>query len=186
VKVEKCFVKTVADYKRYKLTSDGISPRGVPGFGRGLVCVDSDEHDEEGHITEDLQLRTKMVEKRLKKLAAAKKDMIAPELYPKRKYRNLVVCWGSTYHIVKEAIRQLSRDDISLLHYSQVYPLHSRTAEYLKKARKVAVVEGNATGQFTKLIKLQTGLDIKERILKYSGLSFTVEEITKALKKIFK
>lgn len=186
VKVEKYFVETLADYKRYELTKNGISPRGIPGFGQGLVCVDSDEHDAEGHITEDLQLRTRMVDKRLRKLESAKKEIIPPGLFPKRKYRNLVVCWGSTYTIVKEAISLLDRDDTSLLHYSQVYPLHQKTADYLTKARKVVSIESNATGQFAKLIKLHTGFDIKDRILKYSGLSFAVEEVADKLKKVLR
>ncbi len=186
VKVEKHFVKTAADYKRYEITKNGISPRGIPGFGKGLVCVDSDEHDIEGHITEDLQLRTKMVDKRLRKLQSAKKDMLPPELYPKRKYRSLVVCWGSTYNIVKEAIALLDRDDTSLLHYSQVYPLHFKTADYLAKARKIISVESNATAQFAKLIKLHTGIDIENRILKYNGLSFAVEEVAEKLKKVLR
>jgi 2-oxoglutarate ferredoxin oxidoreductase subunit alpha len=127
-----------------------------------------------------------MVDKRLRKLASAKKEIVPPELFPKRKYRNLVVCWGSTYPIVKEAIGLLGRDDTSLLHYSQVYPLHPRTANYLTKARKVVAVESNATGQFAKLIKLNTGFDIKNRILKYSGLSFAVEEVADKLKKVLR
>jgi len=186
VKCEKYIVKTAADYKRYEMTENGISPRGVPGFGQGFVCVDSDEHDAEGHITEDLQLRTKMVNKRLRKLESAKTEIVEPELYPNCQYDNLVVCWGSTYHIVKEAITILGRKDTSLLHYSQVYPLHPQTADYLVRARKVVVVEGNATGQFAKLIKLHTGINVKNLILKYSGLSFTVEELTEALKNILK
>jgi 2-oxoglutarate ferredoxin oxidoreductase subunit alpha len=186
VKCEKYIAKTAADYRRYELTESGISPRGVPGFGQGLVCVDSDEHDAEGHITEDLQLRTKMVNKRLRKLESAKTEIVEPELYPNRKYDNLVVCWGSTYHIVKETLAVLGREDTSVLHYSQVYPLHPQTADYLSKAKRVVVVEGNATGQFAKLIKLHTGVDIKDRILKYSGLSFAVEEVAEALKKVLK
>jgi 2-oxoglutarate ferredoxin oxidoreductase subunit alpha len=186
VKCEKYIAKTAADYKRYELTENGISPRGIPGFGQGLVCVDSDEHDAEGHITEDLQLRTRMVDKRLRKLESAKAEIVEPELYPNRKYDNLVVCWGSTYHIVKETLAVLDRKDTSLLHYSQVYPLHPRTADYLSKAKRVVVVEGNATGQFAKLIKLHAGIDVKNRILKYSGLSFAVEEVAEALKKVLK
>ncbi|MBN2019663.1 MAG: 2-oxoacid:acceptor oxidoreductase subunit alpha [Sedimentisphaerales bacterium] len=186
VKVEKYFVKTEADYKRYELVKNGVSPRGIPGFGRGLVCLDSDEHDEYGRITEDLQLRIKMVDKRLKKLESAKKEIIPPELFPKQKYKNLIVCWGSTYHVVKEAISRLDRDDTSLLHYSQVYPLHQKTADLLGKAGKVVVLEGNATGQFAKLIRLNTGIEIENRLLKYNGLGFTVEEVTAGLKKILK
>ncbi len=186
VKVEKYVTETAADYRRYELAENGISPRGVPGFGKGLVCVDSDEHDAEGHITEDLQLRTKMVNKRLRKLKSVEAEIVEPELYPNCEYDNLVVCWGSTYHIVKEAIAVLGRPDTSLLHYSQIYPLHPRTADYLSKAKRVVVVEGNATGQFAKLIKLYTGIDVKNRILKYSGLSFAVEEVADVLKKVLK
>jgi 2-oxoglutarate ferredoxin oxidoreductase subunit alpha len=186
VKIEKYFVKTGADYKRYELTPSGISPRGIPGFGRGLVCLDSDEHDAEGHITEDLKLRTKMVNKRLKKLESAKKEIVPPEVFPNKKYKNLVLCWGSTYTIVKEAICRLGRNDTSLLHYSQVYPLHPRTAGYLDKAKRIVSVESNATGQFAKLIRQNTGRKIENQLLKYSGLSFTVEEVVKGLKKFLK
>lgn len=127
-----------------------------------------------------------MVNKRLKKLESAKAEIVEPELYPNCQYDNLVVCWGSTYHIVKEAIVVLGRRDTSLLHYSQVYPLHPRTADYLSKVKKVVIVEGNATGQFAKLIKLHTGIDIKDRILKYSGLNFAVEEVADSLKNVLK
>ncbi len=186
VKCEKYITETAGDYKRYEMTENDISPRGVPGFGKGLVCVDSDEHDAEGHITEDLQLRTKMVNKRLRKLESIEAEIVEPELYPNCEYDNLIVCWGSTYHIVKEAIAVSGRPDTSLLHYSQVYPLYPQTSDYLSKAKKVVVIEGNATGQFAKLIKLHTGIDVKDRVLKYSGLSFTVEEVAEALEKILK
>ena len=186
VKVEKYVVKTAADYKRYEITPNGISPRGIPGFGKGLVCVDSDEHDVEGHITEDLKLRTRMVDKRLRKLESAKAEIVEPQLYPNCKYKNLVICWGSTYPVIKEAIELLGKSDTSLLHYSQIYPLHPQTADYLSKAKRVVIVEGNATAQFAKLIKLHAGFDIEYKILKYSGLQFSVEEVTAALKKILK
>ncbi|HSQ35053.1 MAG TPA: 2-oxoacid:acceptor oxidoreductase subunit alpha, partial [Candidatus Binatia bacterium] len=80
LRVEKHVVKTAMDYKRFSLTENGISPRGIPGYGSGNVCVDSDEHDEAGHITEDLDLRVRMVDKRLKKFAAIRQDIIAPKL----------------------------------------------------------------------------------------------------------
>jgi 2-oxoglutarate ferredoxin oxidoreductase subunit alpha len=61
------------DYKRYKLTDDGISPRLIPGKCENcLVLVDSDEHDEYGRITESAEVRVNMVEKRLKKTRKAK------------------------------------------------------------------------------------------------------------------
>ena len=62
-------------YKRYRLTEDGISPLTFPGLSDALVKLDSDEHDEEGKITEDLNLRVRMVEKRLKKFELLRKEL---------------------------------------------------------------------------------------------------------------
>jgi 2-oxoglutarate ferredoxin oxidoreductase subunit alpha len=175
-------VRTGKAYKRYDLTESGISPRGIPGFGEGLVSVDSDEHDEEGHITEDLDLRTKMVNKRLKKLDLIKQEIIPPVLLGSENYTTLIVGWGSTYHPIKEAMERLERDDVSFLHFKQIYPLHPTTSDYLKKAQKTVIVENNATSQFGKLIQLSTGIEIQEKILKYNGLPFSVEEVLENLK----
>ncbi|NQT01917.1 MAG: 2-oxoacid:acceptor oxidoreductase subunit alpha, partial [Planctomycetes bacterium] len=181
INIEKHIIKTDVDYKRYKLTDNGISPRGIPGYGKGLVAVDSDEHDEAGHITEDLGLRVEMVDKRLKKFELLKNEAIPPKLVGSEDYKNLIVCWGSTYNVVKEAVKNLGRDDTAFLHFKQVYPLPNETSDYLQKARRIIIIENNATSQFAKLIKLHTGIEIKDRILKYDGLSFYVEELTEKL-----
>jgi 2-oxoglutarate ferredoxin oxidoreductase subunit alpha len=177
-------VKTSKAYKRYELTEDGISPRGIPGFGEGLVGVDSDEHDEEAHITENLDLRKKMVDKRLKKLDSIRKEIVPPELVGEEDYKILITGWGSTYNVVREALQRLGREDISFLHFKQVYPLYEGTKDYLQKAKKNIIIENNATSQFGKLIKLYTGVDIEAKILKYNGLAFSVEEVTAEIQKI--
>jgi 2-oxoglutarate ferredoxin oxidoreductase subunit alpha len=186
LKVESHVVKTQQGYKRYELTEDGLSPRGIPGFGDGLVGVDSDEHDEEAHITEDLELRKRMVEKRLKKLENIKKEVVPPQLIGSRDYKVLVLGWGSTYHVVREALEGLGRKDVSFLHFGQVYPLSEGTKDYLKKAAKTVIIENNATSQFARLVKLSTGMDIEEKILKYNGLPFSVEEVAAGLQRILK
>lgn len=184
VKVQKHVVTTSKGYRRYEITDNGISPRGIPGLGEGLVCVDSDEHDPSGHITEDMDVRVMMVDKRLKKLELLKQQAVSPCLWPEIEYKNLIVCWGSSLNIVKEALASLKRNDTAVLHFTQVHPLHAETTEYLKKADKTIIVESNATSQFSKLIKLETGIDIDQKILKYSGLSFTVEEVAENLRNI--
>jgi 2-oxoglutarate ferredoxin oxidoreductase subunit alpha len=183
-KIERHVVKTTKEYKRYELTADGISPRGIPGYGQGLVAIDSDEHDTEGHITEDLDLRTKMVDKRLSKADAMAGDTIGPELVGPQEYKTLVVGWGSTYNVIKEAIDNLGRNDVALLHFKQVYPLPKETQDFLSKAERTVIIENNATSQFGKLIRIQTGIDIEHKILKYNGLGFSVEEVTERLRSL--
>ncbi len=182
LKIERFIVETKEDYQRYKFTENGISPRGIPGFGTGRVHADSDEHTEDGYITEDMDnVRVKMVEKRLKKLGEIKKEIIEPELIGSRDYETLVVGWGSTYNIIKEALEKIGNKQITFLHFSQVYPLHESTAAYISKAKNTIIIENNATCQFGQLIKLSTGIEIKNRILKYNGMPFSVEEITKKI-----
>ena len=185
IKMENRIIRTAKDYKRYRFTDSGISPRGIPGFGDGLVCVDSDEHDESGYITESMDVRSRMVDKRLyKKLALIEKDILEPELFGSKKYKTLVIGWGSTCEAVKEAVEKLGRDDVAFLYFKQVWPVHKKAAVYIEKAKKTAIIEQNATAQFAKLIKLTTGKEIGHKILKYNGLQFTVEEVIAALKKI--
>ncbi len=179
--VENHFIETSKDYRRYELTESGISPRGIPGFGQGLVGLDSDEHDEDGHITEDLDLRTKMVDKRLKKLDSIKQEIIPPRLTGPDNFTNLIICWGSTYNIVCEAAANMDRSDTAVLYFSHVYPLHNSTAEILKKAQKTIMVENNATAQFARLLKIYTGITVDHRILKYNGLAFASDELSEKL-----
>ena len=183
-KVEKYIVKTVASYKRYALTKDGISPRGIPGFGDGLVCADSDEHTEAGYITEDPDMRNSMVEKRLKKADLIMEDVIQPKLNGSKNYKYLMVCWGSTFEAVNEALKIMGKKELALLHFSQVYPLHKDTQSMLKKAKKTIIIENNATSQFGQLLKLETGHQFDYAILKYDGMPFSVEEITEKVKKL--
>jgi 2-oxoglutarate ferredoxin oxidoreductase subunit alpha len=183
VKIENHIIKTNKNYKRYELTSDGVSPRGIPGFGDGVVVADPHEHDEAGHITEDQNIRTKMVEKRLKKLEEIKKDLIPPELIGPSNYKVLIIGWGSNYGNIKESMENLNREDTAFLYFKQVYPLHSSTIEYLDKADKTIIFENNAESQFAKLIKLETDFKVYKKVLKYNGRPFSVEEIMANLEK---
>jgi 2-oxoglutarate ferredoxin oxidoreductase subunit alpha len=174
-------VETKADYQRYELTSDGVSPRGIPGYGAGLVGVDSDEHDEAGHLTEDLDLRVLMNQKRLRKNELLQQAVISPELVGNSDYRTLIIGWGSTFEALQETLAILKRADIALLHFKQVFPLGADVTAYLKKAAQIIVVENNATCQFGKLIHLATGIAIRDQILKYNGMPFSVEELVKQI-----
>ena len=51
----------------------------------------------------------------------------------------------------------------------------------LEKAEKAICLEGNATGQFARLVEQETGILMDEMILKYNGLNFTVEDVVWAM-----
>jgi 2-oxoglutarate ferredoxin oxidoreductase subunit alpha len=186
-KVEKHIIETKSGYQRYKLTKDGVSPRGIPGYGNGLINVDSDEHDEDGHITEDLHLRTRMVDKRLKlKIEKLRIESIEPRLIGSKNYKTLVVGWGSNYYSIREALQNIESNNVAMLYFNQLYPLKTSTLNYFENANQVLSIENNATGQFSRLIQAETGFCISEEnmLLKYDGMPFPLEMVQGFIEKM--
>lgn len=175
-------IETKADYERYTLTKNGVSPRGVPGYGQGLVGVDSDEHDTQAHITESHIVRQEQHEKRLKKLDGLTDQALPPLVKGDlRKAKTMVVTWGSTRGAVEEALELLHDPHIAHVHFSQVYPLSQKGKTILMKAKKIIVVENNATGQFANLLEREYHLEKTERVLQSNGNPFSVETLFKQL-----
>lgn len=165
-----------APYKRYAITDSGVSPRLIPGLGPHLVVADSDEHTEDGHLTEDLSVRKAMVEKRLRKQAIILKEVEPPEYTGPEAPETILLTWGSTKGAGLEAGERLRQDGKSVgnLHFNQVWPLvQEQFLGRLASAKRVISIEGNATGQFARLIRRETGFNIKDVVLRYDGLPFT-------------
>lgn len=168
------------NYARFMLTEDGISPRLLPGASGKLVVVDSDEHDERGHITEDFHVRRTFVEKRLRKHEGLLKETLPPDFDGRGQPDILFVTWGSSAGSVREAAAELESRGVksATLCFKQVWPLlPAQFVDYLKEARRLVCVEGNARGQFARLLQGETGYELAERILRYDGLPITPEFI---------
>ncbi|MBC7097507.1 2-oxoacid:acceptor oxidoreductase subunit alpha [Candidatus Bipolaricaulota bacterium] len=170
------------EYKRFAITDSGVSPRAIPGISEHLVLVDSDEHDEYGRITEDLTIRVRMVEKRLRKGEGLAREIAPPVRYPDEDFKGKTVLlgWGSSFGALVETVDILNQEggDYALLHFSELWPL--RTAELeeaFSAAGEVIAVEGNATGQFARLVAQVTGLRVGRVVGKYDGRPFTPEWI---------
>ncbi len=175
-------VRTQEDYVRYRITSSGISERGIPGYGEGFVCVDSDEHTENGRITESSDVRIAMTDKRMRKLSAYKGIPI--RLLRSRSYKTLVVGWGSTYGAIEEALRLFDHPDLAFAFFPQIYPLPEETLSLLQKAETLVLVENNATGQFGQLIARELGIFFDKTLLQYNGSPFSVEQVVAFLTEV--
>jgi len=174
-------------YKRYRLTENGISPRVIPGQLEGeTVLVDSDEHDEKGNIIEDAATRRLMADKRMRKMAMLAEDMDEPDLYGDPHPELLLIGWGSTYGVLREAVDTLSAlgKKTAMLQFTDIWPLpQKRIKNLFPQVEKVLCVENNATGQLASLIHRETGLAVNGKIIKYDGRSFLPREIVKEVDK---
>jgi 2-oxoglutarate ferredoxin oxidoreductase subunit alpha len=170
-------------YERYALTESGVSPRRLPGFGP-VVVADSDEHTPDGHLTEDLQVRVRMHEKRLRKLQGLVKELGGITAAGPGEAPLVLLCWGSSLGPVTEAVDRLNRlgTPARMVHLSELWPFPAAAAAgALGGAKKLVMVEMNATGQLDRLLRQETGIRAQDLVLKYDGTPFTPEYILRGL-----
>jgi 2-oxoglutarate ferredoxin oxidoreductase subunit alpha len=179
---EKEFSKLVAE-DRYRITEDGISKRWHPGDPAPGFNANTDEHHEEGTVTEDSVPVKNMMAKRMRKIDTMKKDLPEPELIGAKNPEILVIGWGSTKGVMQDVLAgELKDKKIGYLHYTYMWPLKTELFEKLaKKAKRIILIEGNYTGQFGKLLTMETGIQIEEKMLKYDGRPFFYDEVVTAL-----
>jgi 2-oxoglutarate ferredoxin oxidoreductase subunit alpha len=173
-----------APYERYAYTADGVSPRRLPGFGPELVVADSDEHTPDGHLTEDLGVRVKMHDKRLRKLQAMAPELGGITMAGDSDAPLTLICWGSSLGPVKEAVALLMADGTParMVHLSELWPFPvDAVAAALQGSQKLVMVEMNATGQLNRLLRQETGIKTDHLVLKYDGAPFTPEYILRGL-----
>lgn len=175
------------EYLRYRFTENGISPRLLPGKTKNFVTADSDEHDEQGRITEDAEIRTRMMDKRMGKLKLLVQELLEPEYLGTEEFDTLLLGWGSTYGPIAEAVRILNQGEgqsYAALIFGDIYPLPKKLLlEKSANARRIINVEQNATGQLAQLIREQTGITCSSSVLKYDGRQISGEELAEILRK---
>jgi 2-oxoglutarate ferredoxin oxidoreductase subunit alpha len=165
-------------YERYAITEDGVSPRLLPGASRHLVVADSDEHTEDGHLTEDLDARVRQVDKRRRKEAGIRAEVLPPVYQGPAKAEVLLVGWGSSKGAIAEAATELAGKGIkaAALHFPQAWPLvPEQFLGRLREAKRAVAVESNASAQLARLIRGETGFEFGERVSRYDGLPLTPE-----------
>jgi len=187
----------VKEFKRYQITDDGISPRSLPGTKALAFVAASDEHDEYGNLISDVlaglpeyaELRKKMHEKRLRKLETMiKNNDIEMPMVLNENADIFIVTFGSSTESSIEAISLLKERGINagLIAFSYLHPMKSEEVKKLLSGKRLVDVECNATGQLAKLIAMNTGVIIKDRVLRYDGEAITSKEIADGVEKYFR
>lgn len=174
-------------YLRYRDVPSGISPRAVPGHPQSVYAMTSDEHDEEGHITEELPNRILMMRKRMRKEEAAVADMRAPREYEGHGDDLTLVCWGSTVGAAREAAQILAAGgiDVNVLHFTDLWPLPVKdVAAALGRCRRTLVVEQNYTGQLARWLRQVTGFTADAVLHKFDGRPFSPQDISSYARRV--
>ena len=174
-------LKELVPEDRYRITENGISERWIPGAAPAHYYANSDEHKESGVLTEDGDEAEAMISKRLRKMDTLLEALPEPRVFgPATGADFSFMGWGSTLNVMKDAMALLEKEGVTVnyLHFDYLFPLKTeRLLEFVEANENVCLIEGNATGQLGELIHQKTNLELHNRLLKFNGRPFFVEDI---------
>jgi len=172
------------EYKRYKITENGISLLTFPGEKNAIVKANSYEHDEFGISNDEEEMVERMQEKRLRKyrkMAEEVESLPAIKVYGNEKSEVAIISWGISKGAAKEVAENLG---IKLIQPIIIEPFpEKQMEEALRGVKKIFLVELNSTGQMAKILN-QNEIKVDGKILKYNGRPFWAREIEEKLKGI--
>ncbi|MGA2386568.1 MAG: 2-oxoacid:ferredoxin oxidoreductase subunit alpha [Candidatus Bathyarchaeia archaeon] len=178
------------EYKRFRFTETGVSPRAFLGTKGAIQWCSGDEHNEAGNINEEPWVRRQMMEKRMKKLDLIDKEVpldLKVNFYGDKDSENIVVSWGSPKGAIIESLNQLKEEGFSL-GFIQVRMIHPLPSAYMKQMlqgkKRVIDVEDNYTAQLGGVITERTTIKPNYYVLKYTGRPMMTTEVYQALKAI--
>jgi 2-oxoglutarate/2-oxoacid ferredoxin oxidoreductase subunit alpha len=178
------------EFKRFAHTPTGISPRAPVGTRGGVYWHTGDEHDEHGHISEDPTNRDYMMEKRMRKIELADKEIPLADranFFGPERADITVVSWGSTKGAILDAMDWLKQDGISI-NFLQLRLINPFPTEYvtqvLSRAKSIVGIEMNYSGQLISVVRERTCIPVEQLVVKYNGRPMSSEEIYEALKTI--
>jgi 2-oxoglutarate ferredoxin oxidoreductase subunit alpha len=171
------------DYHRYRHSDTGVSPLAYPPQRGQVIKADSYAHDATGITTEDPQITREMSDKRVLKAQSLARELEGYEtvkLLGDERSRTCLLFWGSNKGVCKEAADSLGLRAVQVL---VLWPFpENRLKDALRGVERLIAVECNATGQLATLCR-QYGIDVDDRILKYDGRPFSLNDLETELER---
>ncbi|HKA37281.1 MAG TPA: 2-oxoacid:acceptor oxidoreductase subunit alpha [Thermoanaerobaculia bacterium] len=179
----------LADYRRYRITDDGVSPMAVPGMKGGMYQTNGLEHDEGGGPSAMYLTHEKMNAKRYRKLWGIRDRYKFFRRYGPEKAKVGILCWGSSKGPVKEAVLAANARGVPVSAFvpQVLYPFPKHEfQEFLASVDELLIVEISYTAQFYKY--LRTFLTLPEghtHVFKRSGAkNLAVAEVAAEIERV--
>lgn len=174
-------LESLVNEDRYRITESGLSKRWNPGTSAAFYHANSDEHLEDGSLTEDAEPSRRMIEKRMKKLKLIEAALPEPVVYGEATGADIsLVGWGSTKNTVLDIIAGYAAKGVKVnyLHYTYMFPVKTEALKkFFAENKKVCLVEGNYQGQLGMMVEAAAGIKFADKLLKYNGRPFFIEDL---------
>ena len=172
-----------ADYARYVLTDDGVSPMAIPGQPGATYVADGLEHTETGKPSAAAADHAAQLDKRRHKI----EDFDYGDLWADLRGSGecAILTWGSTTTAVREAVERLREEgtQVRVIALRLLLPASpERLADALRGVERVLVVEQSHGRQFWHYLRSYYDIDAEMHSLARPGpLVITPGEIVDAI-----
>jgi len=168
-------LRSMTEYRRYRVTQDGVSPWALPGTPGGESLITGNERDEWGLVSSAPDNRNAMVEKRQRKL-----DLKLALLPGGRLWGDLdadigLLGIGMQQGVIEEAGQRLADAGLRArcLQPRTLWPVIDETLNFIDACARVYVIEHNESGQLARLlIGAGAAKNCIRSIRKYDGEPF--------------
>lgn len=188
-------------FNRYRYSDEletNVSPRSVPGQKDGNFLATGNEHNKQGHISEDPENREEQMSRRVSKVQDIKNEIDKSDYDLQSIFGSSdpdvgVITFGSQQGTVSEAVDRMCSNGFNVagMGVSQLKPFpESPVQEFIDQLSDCLIVEMNATGQFEN--ELDKHIELRRRpqditihsVRKYNGNPFRPREITEKLTEV--
>ncbi|HQJ11992.1 MAG TPA: 2-oxoacid:acceptor oxidoreductase subunit alpha, partial [Anaerolineae bacterium] len=185
------------DYRRYRLTENGLSSMATPGTPGGMYLAESLEHNEYGHPNDSPENHRQMMQKRARVVETARKHLVKWDSVARRwgeeEAQFGIMGWGSTRGAVREVMEQLAAEGVAIeaLYPHTLLPMPDEAIQkFLRGKKAILVPELNFSSQFARMIahRYYKQLDAQNThvhmLAKEEGVPFKIREIYEAARQM--
>jgi pyruvate/2-oxoacid:ferredoxin oxidoreductase alpha subunit len=177
-------VAGLEEYRRYRITDDGVSPWAVPGTPGGESLVTGNERNEWGLVSADPENRARMIDKRARKVELVRDSLPDGHHFGDPDAEIGLLGVGMEAGVMIEAAERLAGAGIGVqvLRPLTLWPLTEETLAFIRARRRVYVIEHSASAQLYRILAAGgASSETMASILKYDGTPFRPAELVDAV-----
>ncbi|MGH9407072.1 MAG: 2-oxoacid:acceptor oxidoreductase subunit alpha [Terriglobia bacterium] len=179
-------VGRLGGFSRYKdVDGDGIPYRTLPGTNHPLAAyfTRGSGHNEKAIYTEKSDVYVNNMDRLTRKMETARGEVPSPVIEERPDADFAILAYGSSHWAVVEAVEQLEQERDLKASYCRVraFPFHRDVLGFIRRHRRVYVVEQNRDAQLLSLLRMETEHEdaVKLRSVRhYDGLPLDARSVT--------
>lgn len=182
-------IKRLGRFDRYAdVDGDGICYRTLPGTAHPLAgyFTRGSGHNEKAHYSERPDDYVNNLDRLARKFETARKRVPGPVIQEAAETDFGILAYGSSHWAILETLDQLKQEHGLEASYCRVraFPFSDRVNEFVRRHRRVYVVEQNRDAQMYSLLRLEIDADGAKKLRSvrhYSGLPIDARSVTDAI-----